>query len=42
LSSDKILKSTQKIINSSSKPTLSYKDSLNDKLFMEFFAKHLD
>ena len=42
LSSDKIHKSTQAIINKSKKPILSYKDSLNDKLFMEFFAKHLN
>ena len=42
LSSEEIDKSTEKIIKSSSKPVLSYKNSLNDKLFMEFFAKHLN
>ena len=42
LSSDKIDKSIQTIIKKSKKPILSYKDSLNDKLFIEFFAKHLD
>jgi starch synthase len=42
LSSDKIDKSTEKIIKNSSKPLLSYKNSLNESLFMEFFAKHLD
>ena len=42
LSSEEIGKSTEKIIKSSSKPVLSYKNSLNDKLFMEFFAKHLN
>jgi len=42
LSSDKIDKSTEKIIKNSSKPLLSYKNSLNESLFMEFFAKHLN
>ena len=42
LSSDKIDKSTEKIIKNSSKPLLSYKNSLNEGLFMEFFAKHLN
>ena len=42
LSSDKIDKSTEKIIKKSSKPLLSYKNSLNETLFMEFFAKHLN
>ena len=42
LSSDKINKSTEKIIKNSGKPVLSYKNSLDESLFMNFFAKHLD
>ncbi len=42
LSSDKIDKSTEKIIKNSSKPLLSYKNSLNESSFMEFFSKHLN
>ena len=42
LSSDKIEKSTEKIIKNSSKPTLSYKDSLDESLLMNFFSKILD
>ena len=42
ISSDKIDKSTEKIIKNSSKPLLSYKNSLNESLFVEFFAKHLN
>ena len=42
LSSDKIEKSTEKIIKNSSKPALSYKDSLDESLLMNFFSKILD
>jgi len=42
MSSDTIDKTTEKIIKNSSKPLLSYKNALNEKLFMEFFLKHLN
>ena len=41
ISSEKVEQSIRKIIKNSSKPVLSYKNSLDDKLFVEFFAKHL-
>jgi len=42
LSSEKIDKKTEKIIKNSSKPLLTYKKSLDEKLFIDFLAKYLD
>ena len=42
LSSDKTEKSIEKILKNSSKPVLSYKDSLDESLLMNFFSKILD
>jgi len=40
--SEKIDKKTEKIIKNSSKPLLTYKKSLDEKLFIDFLAKYLD